>query len=237
MKIFCCTHIQYSNIPDDGITVPALVGMNDADYQLKVRDYLPEISKENLLYNEVELEMYINKFVKDEDIIGLIQYSCRPRLNYEDIRQILQYKKIIAHVNNVSNMYKQYCACHKSYAIDAMIDVLKENGIDSNKLDSILNTDILYSRHIFISDYNTYQDYLNWKLNILKQIADRLNIHTVDEAKQTVINQFGSNFPKVDYQSRIFGYLGERLQTIYLNLNFSPDDIHVPVYDMYPKIR
>lgn len=236
MKLFCCTHRQYPNIPNDGITIPVLVGMNNADYEIKTRDYIPDISKENLLFNESELEMYINKYVKNEDIIGLIQYSCRPELSYSQISEILKTKKVIAHKNAVGNLYNQYCGCHWSGPIDAMIDILKDNDIDSKAIDCVMGSDILFSRHIFISTYEIYQSYLDWKFKILFQILDKLNIHTVEDAKNAVINHYGPNYNKIDYQSRIVGYLGERLQTVWLRLNYSLDDIHIPKYKTYPKV-
>lgn len=236
MKIFCAYHRPVDIIPKDEIRTPVLLGMHDADIDLKVRDYLPEISKENLLYNEVELEMYISKFVKDEDIIGVTQYSCYPNLTYDQMREILKTKVAICHKDYVGSMMTQYYACHWPEPFNVMIEVLKESGYNEEKLKTIILNPVLFSRHIFITKYDTLMSYLRFALLILERIRQRLNICTVEEARAAVASYYGPNSPVLNYQTRIYGFLLERLFTIWFLLHYNESDAYIPEFINYDKV-
>jgi len=236
MKIFCAYHRPVDNIPNDGVRTPVLLGMHNADIDLKIRDYLPEISQQNLLYNEVELEMYIHKYVKDEDIIGVTQYSCYPDLTYDQIKDILQTKVAICHLDYIGSMITQYYACHWKEPFNIMLDVLKENGVNEEKLNTIIHNPVLFSRHIFIAKYDTFMSYLNFALPILEQIRQRLNINTVEDAKAAVANQYGPNSSILNYQSRIYGFVSERLFSIWFLLNYDESDAYIPNYIISKKL-
>lgn len=240
MKIFCLTHRDY-DIPNDGTTVPLLLGMNEANIDLKVRDLLPAISKENLLYNELEGEIYLHcsDILKDEDIVGITQYSCRPDLTYGQIRDILKDHKIIAHADYVGNIDAQYRACHWQKPWNELLTALKwKSDIPQAKLEDILhNQGTLFTRHIFITDVDTFKAYMKWVLPIVGELMNRLQIRNVAAAKAELAKVY--QIPEqIPYQTRILGYITERLFSIWIYSNFDvKKDVYIPQFKTFPKVE
>jgi hypothetical protein len=232
VRIFCVTHRDYPLLPMAEENNTILVGMNEANIDIKTRDYYPEISKVNILYNEVEAEKYIREHVNSH-IKGLYQYSYRPDMSVDDVKNVLQTHKAICNLDNIGNMYQHYCVCHCPKPWETMLDILKEKGLD---IDQIIHNGIIYSRHILITTNDLFNDYFDFAWPIIQEVQRRLNLYTIEDAERIVKEKYGPNYPHIQYQTRIIGFLTERLWTIWYLLHYKAEEIYIPKFVQYKKL-
>lgn len=226
MKIFVATHKKF-NLPEGinkNIYLPIQVGTSNDDLGYLREDNLDNISHKNSNFCELTILYYIWKNI-DADIVGLVHYrrylykkekfkrigflyipwkSTYRLFSKDDIENILsKYDIIIPKANYLQedkNIRLQYGRTHHIEDWDITREVIKEIYPDYlDSFDNIANGNFFYGCNMFISKKTTITPYFKWLFDILFEVEKRVDI---------------SNYS--DYQKRIFGFLSERLFTVWI---------------------
>ena len=235
VQLYCITHRPYGGLPDNSVTKPLLVGMDNANIDLKIRDYYPEFSKMNLYWNELEAIYYIWKNV-DTPIKGQYQYSCRPILGAKTINKYLKTNDFLVHIDLVKNLRKQFEQYHGSELFDLLIDVVRElhgDEISNDVIEKFSNSTILISRNIFICTKEKYDEYCEFLFPIIFRITERLGFNSMADIED-YLRKRGCPENMLRYQSRIAGFLAERIFTLYLV--WKQATVFLPEYKRFNKV-
>jgi len=177
-------------------------------------DIFDNISKKNQNYCELTGLYWIWKNVKD-DIIGLTHYrrvfteddiNSVDLISYDDAEKILNvYDIILPPLFNNENqtVYEHSCSAHIKKDIDNVrIIVLNKYPEYIESYDYIMNQKYEYGFNMFIAKKELIDEYLKWLFDILFELEKCSNLSGYD-----------------DYQKRIFGFISERLFTIWIYHN------------------
>jgi len=175
---------------------------------------LDNISSKNLNYCELTGLYWIWKNIKD-DIVGLTHYrriftedkkDSIDLIDYSDICDILnQYDIILPPLfdNKTITVYEHYCRDHNKEDIDKIgIILLQKYPEYADSYNYVMNQKYEYGFNMFISKKEICDEYSKWLFDILNTLEPQIDLLTYD-----------------DYQRRIFGFLSERLFTVWLYHN------------------
>ena len=102
--------------------------------------------------------------------------------------------------HNPISLYDYYKREHHEKDLNITLDVLKEKYPDMAKTaDDVINGTTGYFYNLFLMRKNYFQSYEKWLFDILFEVEKRINFSDYDS-----------------YQRRVFGFLGERLESIYI---------------------
>ena len=184
-------------------------------------------------YGEMSKLYYIYSLYKEgsmtSDYVGLNHYS--RYFNFTD--NIPNFNNIFKNYDVILNspyfckngIRNQFCWCHGCKKYDEIIDIIKEIKPDYYKAAlEINNSTLIYCCNLFIMKQKDFLNYCEFIFDVLFEF-DRRNNFTSDE---DVFNYFKQFFPKnntdsyriILLQSRLQGFLAERIGNIFFNKNF-----------------
>ena len=191
------------------------------------------ISEKNSNYCELTAAYWIWKNDKSE-ITGLTHYrryffknkntnSINDILDKEDIENILEKYDVILPEKeriikySVKDAYKKF---HHIEDFNKCRDIIEEKYPEYlESFDKIANGRKLYLYNMFISNKKIFDEYYKWLFDILFELEKRVDI---------------SNY--TDYDKRIYGFLSERLLSVWLQRNNHLKIKEMPVYNTEEKI-
>ena len=172
------------------------------------------ISKKNDNYCELTGLYWIWHNIKD-DIVGLTHYrriftedkmDSVNLVEYSEIQEFLKKYDIVLPPlfdNKTMTVYQHYCTAHKKEDIDKVIEIaLKLYPEYTTSIDYVMNQKYEYGFNMFISNKEICDNYSKWLFSILNILEPQIDLTTYDS-----------------YQQRIFGFLSERLFTVWLYHN------------------
>lgn len=220
IKILVATHKKY-DMPSENIYLPIHVGREgkqDLGYQGDNQG--DNISTKNPNYCELTGLYWAWKNLKC-DIVGLSHYRryftdkskfevARNKnnkmdliLNKQDIEKILKNADIIVPKKRnyyIETIYSHYKNAHHIKDLDEtrnIIEVLYPDYVDS--FDKVMEGKTLHLYNMFVMKKELFDEYCEWMFNILFELEKRVDISDYDA-----------------YQSRIFGFISERLFNVWL---------------------
>lgn len=260
MKILVATHKEKIFIENKAIQ-GIQVGTANAEYRIDENYYLDNsgenISAKNPYYNELTALYWMWKNLKDENILGLVHYrryfdffynrflskKIQKEVSQEDDiieKHIVNPDKIEKLANKWLNkndvivpvkfVYKKfeslrddYYHHHRQEDWDTTMQVILELYPEyAPSIEKYLNKDNkIYWANLFVARYEFVDNYCQWLFSIFDKVEDRI---TVSE-----------NF----YQRRVYGFLSERLFTLYLlHNNFKVKEIPtLLITEMFEKYQ
>lgn len=113
------------------------------------------------------------------------------------------------------NMHQQYAACHNIndlYKVEAIID--KHYPKYSMKYNEI---NCIYTNNMFVMNRRDFNNYCKFVFGVLNRFNEENNLHTDADVKNYVLNnkKYYRKELDVEYQSRLHGFLMERIGTIF----------------------
>ena len=225
---------QYAEaeFPKEEIYTPIQVGKKESF--TKVRDNTGDnIAEKNPNFCELTAAYWIWKNDKS-DITGLTHYrryffkkknnnSKENILNKKDIEEILEKYDIILPEKErivkytVKNAYGKF---HHIEDFEKCREIIQEKYPEYiEAFDKIANGRKLYLYNMFISHKKIFDEYYKWLFDILFELEKRVDI---------------SNYS--DYDKRIFGFLSERLLSVWLEKNNHLKIKEMPVYNTEQKV-
>lgn len=218
-KIFVVTH-KNIELPNIEIYTPIVVGNKkfkfpDFYYRDDIND---NISEKNPNYCELTALYWIWKNINNYDIVGLchyrryfvsqIQHGWEVLLKDETIEKYLNKYDIILPQKRVflkQTVEEQYYSNDKAFKKDYEIlrNVIKDKEPDYIEIfEEVSKSHSTFLYNMLITKKTTLNQYCEWLFNILFEVEKRVDI---------------SNYTA--QQKRIFGYLSERLMTVYIIKN------------------
>lgn len=218
-KIFIVMH-KDAKVPCTELYTPIIVGkksfaIQDTYYRDDVKD---NIAQKNASYCELTALYWIWKNIKEYDIIGLCHYRRyfvkEMKKNFEDL---LQEKEIESYLNDCDiilpqkkyflkeTIKHQYYSANKGLKKDYEVleEVIRQIEPDYvEAFEKVSKEHSTYLYNMFITKKEILNDYCEWVFKILFEVEKRVDI---------------SGY--TTQQKRIFGYLSERLMTVYVEKN------------------
>lgn len=223
IRILVVTHKDYW-MPNEKIYLPILVGNKKIEKEFLKDNVGNNISYKNKNYCELTAIYWAwkNLYLEKNDYIGLCHYrryfsdyskvdvfikkdiNSRKNLIMKEDRykDILKDYDVIVGKNVLKRltMKKQYIKGHSEQSLIVLRKVIENLYPDDIKIfDEIINKKILYPYNMFVMSKKYFDEYCEWLFNILFNFEKEMDISKYD-----------------NYQSRIFGFLSERLFTIWL---------------------
>ena len=105
---------------------------------------------------------------------------------------------------------KQYAVCHNINDLEECLKIIEEKyGYNTNISDGI------FACNMFRLNRGDFDAYCFFMFGVLQEFARRHNLHTDEDVRKYVSTWTND----IDYQSRLFGFLSERIGTIWFNNN------------------
>jgi hypothetical protein len=230
--VLCHKDVDY-NIPNNSLYTPILCG---ADINYIKSDYLKDnvgddnISSFNPFYLECTGTYWIwkNK-VSQYKYIGQCQYR-RQLIFKEDFNfdaAFMNHDFIVATPYYfVNSVYNHYRMCHNIKDLEMAGCIIRDIFPDYyDAWNYITGHNMLYYSAGFIFRSEMYDKYCRFLFGVLQEYRELLNFTTIESVRNYVSDnikngKYGSISDKsVDYQSRLGGYLAERLFTCFVHKN------------------
>lgn len=160
------------------------------------------ISAKNPEYCELTVWYWIWKN-DNHSIVGLNHYRRRFELDYEETIQLLDtYDMIVPPPYFFRYSLKiEYGLFHSRKDLKTLLDILHEYQPDLDmEVQSVFNNNCLIPYNMFIAKKEIINEYCSWLFPILFEVEKRLEITAYST-----------------YQKRVFGFLAERLFTLYVS--------------------
>lgn len=183
-----------------------------ADHKVKTNIPLEIVNNEydNRVYGELYAWVYIYSQMKnDTDLYALHHY--RRQLtnvfaNHINVAQAMRFANTIV---------QQTAYCHSPTVVNLLAKVLRPEDF------AILNGNILYPYNMFIVNRPVLKMWLDFVLPCITAIQNEINAKTYEEvrnfvkADKTFTTKAENKNSSLDYQSRIFAFILERLNTVF----------------------
>jgi len=200
------TNSVYKVITDEGINISApLDVLRDGDHEIYDRSFS---------YAEGSRIYWVYKNYQLKDYVGFCHYRSYFSFfnDIPDINEVFsQYKIITGYPDRISSIYEQY---DKSHYISDMNNLL--SVIDDDKIKNEVHSPLLYKRNMFIMRKDDFIDYCNVVFGYMLKFDALMNLKTDDDCKR-LHNDI--------YQSRVDGFLLERLTSMYISSHFTTNEI------------
>lgn len=226
IKILVATHKKYW-MPGDDVYLPLHVGREGkADLGYIGDNTGDNISAKNVNYCELTGLYWAWKNLKC-DYIGLCHYrryfsssdsihTIEVYKNSNDIEQYIitkeEYKKLLKRYDIIipvksfldgMTVEEQYENAHNIRDLIKCEEIIGEFYPEyQNTFRQIMQEKTFYPCNMFVTKKEYFDDYMNWLFNILFELEKRVDISDYD-----------------NYQSRIYGFLSERLFNVWLTKN------------------
>jgi len=216
IKILVATHKKYS-FPDDTIYLPIQVGKKLAkeDFGYIGDDSGENISEKNPFFSELTALYWAwkNQFFKETKYCGLVHYR-RYFLGTEifekfkilgknDVEKIMTEYDVVVPVKRkyyIETVRDHYAHAHYKKDLDVLEKVLTAYSPEYlEAFESVMEKTNLYLYNMFVMKTEYFMEYCDWLFPILFEVEKRIDISAYDT-----------------YQSRIFGFLSERLFNVWL---------------------
>ena len=251
IEIYVAYHNDSRRFQNNFLT-PIFVGKNSASEELKCKlsdmigdDTGENISSKNQNYAELTAMYWIWKNSK-ADYKGLFHY--RRFLNFKDNEKFFEendadfmdkignkeeYKVVIEdndlmlpkiyHFHEYMTIYEQYDFAHNIKDLNIALEILDEKypKMTEHTKHIVHNYRKMYTCNLFVAKKEIYDDAMQWLFDILFELEKRIDVSTYDEQNK-----------------RVFGFLSERLLTIYFTYLIENQDVkytELPVAMLYPK--
>ena len=211
IKLFTITHKPFTP-PADPLYVPLHVGRADAEELGYLGDNTgDEISRLNPYFCELTGMYWVWKNEHESDYAGICHYR-RYLLNESgslftgpQLEALLQKYDIITTklLTLPCSYYEGFGANHHRHDLDTTREVLIEKYPQyRNTFDTLVHGPHTYFGNIFVTSKKTYDQYCTWLFDILFEVQRRTDLTGYS-----------------GYQKRLFGFLSEFLQTVWIRQN------------------
>lgn len=219
--LYVVTHKEVKNIFPKDRRIMMVGAENKKLPQGYYSDYdenLDNISNKNENYCELTGLYYMIKNDKDVEVLGLEHYRRLftkrkfylfkfPFLTAEDVDKILVDYDIIVPTKAIltESIYEQYAKDHFEDDLIKTKEIIKSKYPDYiEACENVLNGNEVYFLNMFIGKRKLIEDYTNFLFDVLFELEKLIGDEVKDRDK---------------YQKRVYGFLSERLFSIWLKKN------------------
>lgn len=227
IKILVATHKSYEMPKDTNLYLPILVGKDlhpDVNHVFQGDNTGDNISKKNGSYNELTALYWAWKNL-DADAIGLVHYrryfGMKNSKSIDDILTKEQTEKLLSQADVIvpkkrhywiETNYSHYVHAHPKISLDLARQVISQKyPAYLEAFDVNMKKTSAHIFNMFIMQDKDFQKYCTWVFDVLSEIEKQLD--TTGYSK---------------YQSRVYGFVSERLLDVWLETN-KKNIVEVPV--------
>ena len=231
LQIYVLAHkIPPYGLQDDECHTPIHCGSALSDsYVCEVRDDSGDnISKKNPWFLETTGTYWIWKNT-DSPYVGNYQFRRRLDINKSDIINVLKQNDIVVArpVRIGIPVYNQYDRFHIISDLNLCKTIIDEKYPEYSEAFNtyIKKGNILYYSNGFITTRETFNKMCEFVFGVLFEYEKRMNLHTKEDwvkhgmLKSGHANSHPGELTDAEYQSRVCGYLYERLFTLFVMVN------------------
>lgn len=214
---YICTHKDFTEYVTEGdYTILSTAKLNNTySFPVVIVDNDLEPLKKSYSEGYMIKQIYLNLIDNCEEWIGVNHYRRYFNNPTDETTLPIPYK---------FNMHTQYAACHN------INDLLKvEEIIDTyfpEYSTDYANINILFQCNIFIMKRSDFICWYNFVFGVLKHFSIDNGLYTDDDVRKYVeCNRNQYKQFEIDYQSRLHGFLMERLTTIFILKRFKDKEV------------
>jgi hypothetical protein len=231
LDIFICAHKDFKAYPTNDV-YKIIHGNEKIDVPLRqYSETHTELSDLEFSLAEGSRIYWLYKNYKLKKYIGICHY--RKYFSFfdkiPDIEKIFSGHDIIVTKPQTScSVIKQYSASHRTDDLIDLLNIIKEinpSWFNKGVLDCV-NKNVLYACNMFIMESSEFLKYCEYVFNIIKEFCKRRGWKN-DEDIRKYVEEHKNEYLKqvypgntIEYQSRVLGFLLERLTSIYISTNF-----------------
>ena len=241
IQIFCFGHkeVEYG-MPDDALYTPLEVGAALREPVFNLRDNTGDnISAWNPLYAENTGTYWIWQNAEGYKFLGQCQY--RRRLQFEedfDFDALFERYDLVTTVPlfMTESVRAQYNSCHNSDDLDMCRQVVIDLYPDYRDAweEYIENGRYLFYSNGYVMRSEDYRRYCEWLFSIFAEYRKRKLWDTVEDIREEIsrdmLSEKRSSARGLSYQAQVFGFLSERLFTLWARKNFPTTRILIMQY-------
>ena len=239
--IFICTHKDFISPVDNGsykiVTLDnSNLQINNTNLQVFDDTLGDSIAYKQKGYCEMSGVYWIWKNYKSlNKYVGINHYRRYFGFmnNVEQVDKIFEKYDIITPVPYVyTNGYTirhQYSRSVSVQDLDIIEKIIQEKypEYSLSYIMNIKNGNVLYATNMFIMKVEDFYKYCNWLFSILFEFDRRNNINSNQDIFNMINNRQTTYYEtSVEYQSRVHGFLAERLFTLYVLHNYADSKIY-----------
>lgn len=234
LKIFICAHKDFSIYPDNDMYT---IIHGDEEINIPL-DQITEKKEEkgvaamNHSYGEGSRIYYLWKHVDLPDYVGICHYS----RYFSFFDEEPNFKSIFSECDAIipkplklgKSLLKDYTKCHSKNDLLTISKIITEDYPDyTEMLIESLSDEFLFPCNMFIFPKETFNKYCEFIFGVLNKFnkirgfeTDEDVYHYVNERKEEYLKKVAPN-SKVEYQSRLHGFLMERLTNLFIRKNIT----------------
>lgn len=218
VKILVATHKNYAMPADQELYMPIFVGKEihpTVNETFQGDNTGENISKKNPNYNELTAIYWAWKNLP-ADAIGLVHYrrylsytkekNLNTILNKKQVDELLSKNDIILPKKRnyyIQSNYSHYVHAHHAEPMDVTREIIDQNYSSYLKsFDKVMGLKSAHMFNMFIMKKEPFDQYCEWLFSILGKLEERIDISTYNQ-----------------YESRVFGFISERLLDVWLDVN------------------
>ena len=233
IKIYACTHVNFE-IPKNKMFVPISTNP-DLIMPEAIKAYEGDnIGYKSQGYSELAALYWVWKNAHLTEYTGLCHYHRFLNVKSERIKQIVDEKKLITtEVALINDIKTQYSQCHNINDLNQIQKII-DNKYTSFKISFLEaeNKRFLNIGNLFIMKSDDMIQYCNVLFDILFEFDKENNLNSsedfINRVKNCTDKSYSNGNSNINYQSRIDGFLAERIWTWYI-ANFFPDPYIVDI--------
>ena len=111
-------------------------------------------------------------------------------------------------------LYNHYCGLHVRRDVDLAIELAKAHPLTADVVDKVFRRKNGIFTHMYVMRRDIFDEYMDWIFGITREMEKRIDLSFPFYAKGAP-------------QSRVFGFLGERLLNVYIEAKSQDPDVRI----------
>lgn len=168
-------------------------------------------------WNEISMiELLMRSKTLIPDFVELVSYRRKLNISENEINLLKENNYIGLGITKFNkSIYEQYKLYHNIEDLYKIIEIIKNNHNDID-YNIVYNTNFCYTNSLIYCNKLDFIKASEFVISVLYKFSELTNTHTDELTEQYVLNNKNKyNFFSVNYQSRLHGFLAERIYTLY----------------------
>lgn len=227
ITFYICAHKLFEEILDNRLNENTVI-LTDSRCKLYSTNNLKVINEDDYSDNLMNLQLCYSELSRyytiwknnlvDTKYVSFEHYRRYFPIDKKTALELLKNYDIILPEPYVFNLYNQYKMCHNIEDLDIFRDIIYSEFPEyKSSCDKVYNQNYLYPCNMFMMSYDHFKEYCEFMFRCFFKFQEIMNIHDMEDIKKYVENNKQKYIVQFDlnYQSRLFGFISERIGNIF----------------------